>query len=98
MNTNSDFITPHLMGIAMPSTKGHFSILPTGAIIGYPESEAVTTWHYLPSGTLAVYFTGYGKAYFYKNVPFAQVMRLMTTDSVGTFINKVIKPNYEFFT
>jgi hypothetical protein len=94
--TNSDYITPHLMDNAMPSTKGTFSILSTGAIIGYPESSAVVKWLYNTTGSLGVTFPN-GKTYIYRGVPFYEVTRLMTANSVGEFINKVIKPNYEFF-
>jgi hypothetical protein len=96
MNTNSDFITPHIMNTEMPSSKGTFSILPSGTIIGYPDSTAVTMWHYLVTGTLVITYTG-GSKYFYKKVPFTDVMRMLTANSLGEYINKVIKPNYEFW-
>lgn len=66
-----------------------------GTIIGYPESSAITSWIYNADKLLSLTYTG-GKMYHYKNVPFTVVTQMLTADSVGKFLNTVIKPNYEF--
>ena len=58
------------------------------------NSEAVSSWAFLPQhGALNV--TWGDKTYIYMGVPFAIAVRLLATDSVGRFINKEVKPNYE---
>lgn len=98
METNSDLITPHSTNNPMPSTKGTYSILPNGSIIGYPDSSAVAFWCFTSRGTFSVRFRGTDRMYVYEGVHFSEVTRLMTADSVGEFINKVIKPNHPAWT
>jgi hypothetical protein len=96
MTTNSDYATPHISLIPAPSGKGTFSILSDGALVGRPDSTAVKMWCLTPTGTLSVTYAN-DAVYFYEDVPMEVGIRLIATDSVGAFINKVVKPNYRFF-
>jgi len=58
------------------------------------ESSAIETIGYDPeASTLAITFTG-GATYFYLGVPPHLYDQLMTAESKGSFVNKVIKPTF----
>jgi len=58
------------------------------------ESSAIELIGYAPDDkTLAITFTG-GATYLYLGVPERLYEQLMTAESKGTFVNKVIKPAF----
>lgn len=81
--------------IPNPIGNGTFSIWENGVLIGYPESSAVEWYMYDISNTLWVTYTG-NKTYRYLEVPFFVIAQMLTANSVGKFINTVVKPNYQF--
>ena len=94
METTANSTAQHLSMVPAPSKKGTFSILADGTLIGYPESSAVTLWMYSNSH-LTITYTG-GKSYHYQEVPFTVVAQMLTAESIGKFVNAVVKPNYKF--
>jgi hypothetical protein len=94
METNSEYRTPHITGIPTPSGKGTFSIMRDGTLVGYPESSAVEMWMLTPIGDMTIRYTNSKTVYLYEEVPMEVGLRLITAESVGEFVNKVIKPNY----
>lgn len=66
-----------------------------GSVVFNPKSTAVTEIVYVGSNKhLTVTYTNGGKYYYY-GVEFPTVIELLGADSVGSFIAKQIKPNYE---
>ncbi len=96
METTANSTAQHITDAPTPSQKGTFSILEDGTLMGRPESSAITMWVYLTVGILALTYKG-GKTYHYRAVPFTVIAQMLTADSVGAFVNAVVKPNYEFY-
>jgi hypothetical protein len=95
METTANSTAQHLTMVPTPSRNGVFSILEDGYLIGYPESSAISMWSYFEN-TLTVTYTANDKMYHYKDVPFTVIAQMLTAESVGKFINVVVKPNYKF--
>lgn len=95
METTANSTAKHISMVPTPSENGTFSIMADGTIIGYPQSSAIARWVYATDGILSVTYTG-EKHYHYMDVPFVVVAQMLTADSIGKFVNAVVKPNYEF--
>lgn len=65
----------------------------------WPESSQITRTKYFPNPnfpSLLVEFKSNGKEYYYANVPNEIWKNLLSTESIGSFINKEIKPFYDY--
>lgn len=85
--------------VSISAKKGRASLMDSfgGSVVFHPESSAVECVTYsLDTNTLGIAYTG-NKQYFYREVPFATVIQMLNADSVGAFIAKRIKPNFEFW-
>jgi hypothetical protein len=60
-----------------------------------PSSVVAAIRYDVPSSTLRVIYVS-GKVYDYKNVPEKIYKEMKTATSKGEFLNKHIKPKYEF--
>lgn len=68
---------------------------PSGDIRSAPKhSSAVKFWSWR-EGTLCVIYQSSDTMYYYEGVPVTLAWELMLAESVGAFIAKRVKPNYE---
>lgn len=62
-----------------------------------PDSSSLASIVYDPSdGTLEIVYRRTGYCYRYFDVPRDIHKALIETDSIGSFLNQVIKPNFEY--
>lgn len=102
INTNQTLETTNLVSmydIPMPKGNGTFTIFADGDIAGKPESTSIQEWTYLvTTQILIVQFKSSPKEYYYEAVPVSKVFQMLASDSIGSFIAKVIKPHHEVWT
>jgi hypothetical protein len=83
------------MAVSIETPTGTVDVTPRGDFICIsPKSEIITSWIY--QGTYGMLSVSWGeRRYHYKDVEFSTVHAMMTADSLGQFLNKVVKPNHE---
>jgi len=61
------------------------------------ESKSVEYWSYdAEQKELTVQYKSSKAFYIYASVPFSTLFGLLTAESIGSFVAKEVKPNYEF--
>lgn len=76
---------------------GEIAMATATAISSCPKySEAIAYWDYnVADKMLVVRYMSSSRFYYYKEVPYTVIFGLLTADSIGAYIAKEIKPNYE---
>lgn len=83
------------MSVRIETPTGSVLVTPRGDFVcANPKSEAITMWVYQKVWDRLTVSWG-EKMYHYEGVEFSTVHALMTADSLGQFLNKVVKPNHE---
>lgn len=61
------------------------------------ESKSVEYWNYdADRKELVIQYKSSTAFYIYESVPFSTLFGLLTAESIGSFVAKEVKPNYEF--
>lgn len=83
------------MSVNIQTPTGRVGVQKCGSFVcADPISKVITQWVWLaPTKTLVVDWDH--KSYLYKEVPFSTIHAMMSAQSLGEFLNKEVKPNYQ---
>jgi hypothetical protein len=80
----------------LQTDKGHLYLWNTGRISCLvKESTSIKYWAWENNSLVVEFVQNPEKSYRYVGVPYSVIVDLLNADSVGSFVARQIKPNYE---